>query len=140
MALKYLLDTNILSEPLRTVPDARVMDNLRLQQHHICTTAMVWHELWYGAARLSPGARRTRIERYLHEVVLATLPLLPYDASAASWHAQERARLEKKGRTPPFVDGMIAAVAAVNKLVLVTHNLADYRGFADIDLVTWREK
>jgi tRNA(fMet)-specific endonuclease VapC len=104
----------------------------------VCTATIVWHELSFGAERLPAGARRAHIERYITDVVLGTLPILPYDANAATWHARERSRLEKKGKTPPFVDGMIAAVAAVHGLALVTHNLADYRGFDGLDLVTWR--
>ena len=136
--MKYLLDTNVLSEPLRARPDPAVMEKLRRHEREICTTTIVWHELRYGCVRLPEGQRRALIEKYLDEVVGTTLPLLPYDANAAAWHADERARLEKKGRTPPFVDGMIGAVAAVHGLALVTHNLADYEGFKDLDVVSWR--
>ena len=137
MTLKFLLDTNIISEPLRSRPAPAVMSKLKEHEREICTAAIVWHELRYGCVRLADGARKQLIERYLDEVVGLTLPLLPYDANAAAWHADQRARLEKKGRTPPFVDGMIAAVAAVHGLSLVTHNIADYQGFTDLDVVPW---
>jgi tRNA(fMet)-specific endonuclease VapC len=138
VALRFLLDTNILSEPLRARPDRAVMEKLKQHDNEICTAALVWHELRYGMVRLADGARKTMIEKYLDDVVGPTLPLLPYDANAAAWHADERARLEKIGRTPPFVDGMIAAVAAVNGLALVTHNTADYESFHGLDLLTWK--
>lgn len=135
--LKFLLDTNVLSEPLRSRPTPSVLEKLKQHEREICTTAIVWHELRYGACRLADGQRKVAIEKYLDDVVGVTLPLLPYDANAAAWHADERARLEKKGRTPPFVDGMIAAVAAVNSLVLVTNNIADYEGFEGLTIVNW---
>lgn len=135
--MKFLLDTNILSEPLRARPDPAVMTKLKEHERDICTASIVWHELRYGMARLPDGQRRILIEKYLDDVVGATLPLLPYDANAAAWHADERARLEKKGRTPPFVDGMIASVAAVNGLALVTNNVADYEGFDALTIVKW---
>jgi hypothetical protein len=53
------------------------------------------------------------------------VPILPYDDRAAQWHAEERARLYQK--TPPFIDGQIAAVAVVNELTLITNNLLDER-------------
>lgn len=137
MSLRFLLDTNVLSEPLRSRPSPDVLEKLKQHETEICTTTIVWHELRYGAQRLADGQRKTVIEKYLDEVVGATLPLLPYDANAAAWHAEERARLEKNGRTRPFVDGMIAAVAAVNGLVLVTNNLADYEGYEGLDVVNW---
>src|SRR5262249_41496882 len=139
MPLRFLLDTNILSEPLRARPEAKVMERLKQHEREICTTTIVWHELRYGAVRLPEGARKQLIERYLDEVVGLTLPLLPYDSNAAAWHADERSRLEKKGRTPPFVDGMIASVAAVHGLKLVTHNIADYESFRDLDVVDWHD-
>jgi tRNA(fMet)-specific endonuclease VapC len=138
VTLRFLLDTNILSEPLKAAPDARVMENLKKHEREICTATLVWHELLYGAARLPDGARKRMIERFLEDVIAPTLPILPYDGSAAAWHASERARLERKGKTPPFVDGMIASVAAAHGLVLVTHNLADYRGFEGLEITSWR--
>ena len=135
--LRFLLDTNVLSEPLRSRPTPGVLEKLKHHEREICTTSIVWHELRFGAARLAEGQRKAAIEKYLDEVVGTTLPLLPYDANAAAWHADERARLEKKGRTPPFVDGMIAAVAAVHGLTLVTNNLADYQGFEGLALTNW---
>jgi tRNA(fMet)-specific endonuclease VapC len=138
MALSFLLDTNVLSEPLRARPHPGVLEMMKRHERSLCTAAIVWHELRYGCVRLADGARKQLIEKYLDDVVAATLPLLPYDANAAAWHAEERARLEKKGRTPPFVDGMIAAVAAVHGLTLVTSNTADYQGFEGLALVDWR--
>jgi tRNA(fMet)-specific endonuclease VapC len=135
--LSFLLDTNILSEPLRARPLPAVMERLKTHEREICTTSIVWHELRYGCVRLPEGTRKQLILRYIDEVVGLTLPLLPYDANAAVWHAEERARLEKKGKTPPFVDGMIAAVAAVHGLALVTNNVADYENFHDLKIVNW---
>ena len=137
MTLRFLLDTNVLSEPLRSRPSPDVLEKLHTHAREICTSTIVWHELRYGARRLAEGQRKAVIEKYLDEVVGATLPLLPYDANAAAWHADERARLEKKGLTRPFVDGMIAAVAAVHGLVLVTNNLADYAGYEGLEVTNW---
>ena len=136
MPLQFLLDTNILSEPLRARPDHGVMAKLKAHERAICTSTIVWHELRYGVVRMPDGSRRTLIAKYLDDVIGATLPMLPYDGNAAAWHADERARLEKAGKTRPFVDGMIAAVAAVNGLTLVTNNIADYEGF-ELDVVRW---
>lgn len=63
--------------------------------------------------------------------------ILPYDEAAADWHADERARLAAIGLTPPFADGQIAAVAAVNGLVLVTANVADFRHFQGVTVEDW---
>ena len=138
MTLRYLLDTNILSEPLRPAPNQAVLDHLREHQAEIAIASVVWHELWYGCYRLPPSAKRTLIEAYLKDVIARTIPILPYDQRAALWHAKERARLTLIGRMPPFADGQIAAVAATNGLGLVTFNRDDYSAFQDLRLEDWR--
>jgi tRNA(fMet)-specific endonuclease VapC len=76
--------------------------------------------------------RRTAIEAYLRDVVRPSFPNLPYDELAATWHAEERARLEALGRPAAFVDGQIAAIGHVHRLVLVTTNENDFRGFSRV--------
>ncbi|MBI1295219.1 PIN domain-containing protein [bacterium] len=137
MSLKYLLDTNIISVPTKANPNERVMACLQTHKVEIATATVVWHELLYGCRRLPPSKRRRAIEAYLDDVVLPSIPLLPYDVVAARWHAAERARLEKLGQMPPFVNGQIAAIAAVNGLTLVTNNVSDFTDFQDLTVVDW---
>jgi tRNA(fMet)-specific endonuclease VapC len=61
--------------------------------------------------------------------VRGSFPILPYDEASAAWHGEERARLESFGRTAPFVDGQIAAIAQVHGLILVTANPRDFEAF-----------
>ena len=134
---RYLLDTNILSEPLRPQPDSSVMKQLERHYHEVATAAVVWHELRFGCCRLPVSRKRQRIEQYLNEVVLPHLPLLPYDQAAADWHAEERARLSGMGLAPPFADGQIAAIAKTHNLIVVTANVADFEHFTDITVENW---
>lgn len=55
MGLKYLLDTNILSEPVKPHPNEHVLHKLSQHSGQYCTSVTVWHELHYGVER-----RRTR--------------------------------------------------------------------------------
>jgi tRNA(fMet)-specific endonuclease VapC len=135
--VRYLLDTNVISEALAAVPDERVVAKLGLHEHESCIAAPVWHELLYGCVRLPVSARRERLRHYLFEVVSASLTILPYDESAAARHAEERARLEAEGRVVPFVDGMIAATALAHELVLVTRNVRDFAPFQGLVVENW---
>jgi tRNA(fMet)-specific endonuclease VapC len=137
VSLTYLLDTNVVSEPLRPAPNQQVLDRLKRHEDEIALAAVVWHELLFGACRLPPSARRSAIERYLIQVIAPTIPILSYDDQAAKWHATERARLANLGKTPPFADGQIAAIARVNNLTLVTANTADFALFQDIQVKDW---
>lgn len=138
MSLTYLLDTNIISEPLRPRPNETVLAHLQQHQAVIAISTIVWHEMLFGCYRLPPSAKRETIEDYLFNVISATLSILPYDFPAAQWHAAERARLTGLGKTPPFVDGQIAATAAVNDLILVTANEAHFSVFEGLQVINWQ--
>jgi tRNA(fMet)-specific endonuclease VapC len=134
---QFLLDTNILSEPLRPIPNPGVMELLVRHSGLTATATVVFHEMLYGCYRLPNSQKRQAIEAYLREEVEAKLLLLPYSTEAAKWHAYERARLVGLGKTPSYVDTQIAAIAVVNNLVLVTNNEADYADFQDIQIENW---
>ena len=137
LSMKYLLDTNILSEPVRVAPNESVLASLKRNQDRIVTATLVIHELFFGCYRLSSSRKKTIIETYIHDVVLQNIPLLSYCDKAAHYHAKERARLQSIGKTPSFVDGQIAAIAAVNDAVLVTRNVSDFNEFSGISVENW---
>lgn len=134
----YLLDTNVVSEPIKPKPRPGLLRKLLEHEDEVAIPSIVWHELRYGMARLPESRRRTAIASYLNDVVRATMPILDYDELAAEVHAAERARLAARGDTPPFADSQIAAIAQTNDLTLVTFNEVDFRRFEDLRIVIWR--
>jgi len=134
--LKYLVDTNIISEATKPKPSTAILDKLQRHRHEMGICVSIWHELLFGLYRLPASYKREKLERYLYQVV-HQLPILPYDLKAAEWYAQERARLVRMGRIPPFIDGQIAAMAKVNQLILVTANVSDYAFFEGIAIENW---
>jgi tRNA(fMet)-specific endonuclease VapC len=137
VTLGYLLDTGIVSAPISKKPDAAILERLDKHGPECAIAAPVWHELMYGCRRLPKGKRRVALEAYLHDVVHRSFPILPYDEAAATWHSQERARLESLGRPTPFVDGQIAAIAHVQGLVLATTNDKDFTRFKGLVVENW---
>ena len=129
MTLQFLLDTSTVSAPISKTPNPHIVERLRQHGHESAIAAPVWHELIYGCRRLPDGQRRDALEQYLHDVVEASFPILPYDQPAATWHGHERARLESIGKPAPFTDGQIAAIAHANNLILVTVNVRDFAHF-----------
>jgi tRNA(fMet)-specific endonuclease VapC len=139
--MKYLLDTNVVSELVKPNPDQGVMERCEECQGELAIAAPVWHELQFGCYRMPLSRKRELLEIFLQEVIYRNLPILPYDGQAARWHAMERARLTAKGQTPSFVDGQIAAITAINGLTLITRNIDDFRLFSGLKLELWhREK
>lgn len=137
MTLKYLLDTNILSEAKRPRPNQNVMEKLSLYKREIATATLVIHELLFGCFRLPESKKRRDLEDYINSVLIAQLPLFDYDLKSAQYHAQERARLSKIGKTPAFVDGQIASIAVCNNLILVTNNISDFEDFDRLQIENW---
>jgi tRNA(fMet)-specific endonuclease VapC len=137
--LIYLLDTNVVSEPLATRPNPAVLARIAEHQRTIAISAIGWQEMWYRAMRLPPSRRRSQVEAYLNGSVQGVLPILPFEERAALWQAHERARLAALGRIPPYVDSQIAAVCVVNGLTLVTRNVTDFEHFADLSVENWFE-
>ena len=136
MSTRYLLDTNVLSELMRPRPSPAVVRHASEVEDRLVTAAPVVHELQYGIARLPDGARKRELDEAARTVG-AELRVLPYDESAASWHAGERARLERIHGTRPLLDGQIAAIAAVNGCALVTRNVKDFEGYAGLVVEDW---
>ena len=137
--MRYLLDTNIISESIKLTPDTALLNKLEKHQHEVVTASPVWHELLFGCRRLPASRKRKVLECFLTDVLRNNMVILPYDERAAGWHASERARLSALGRTPSFVDGQIAAIAKVNGLILVTRNTSDFKEFSGLKLKNWHQ-
>ena len=139
--IRYLLDTNIISEPARPEPHAAVVNRLDAHSGEVALPAPTWHELVYGVRRMPDGKRRQYLADYFAEVVRPSMPIIPYDHDSAHWHGEARADLEAQGRTQPFVDGQIAAVAATRSLILVTRNTSDFEAYealtGDLHIENW---
>ena len=134
----FLLDTNIISEPLRSRPNPVVIRMLQQYSSDITTATVVLHELLFGCYRLPiESNKRQIIEVYLQREIKQKIPIIPYDIAAAEWFARERARLTAIGKTPAYADGQIAAIAQVNNLTLVTNNVADYSNFQNLKIENW---
>ena len=144
--VKYLLDTSIVSETRKPRPKSTTLERLGRHIGVSAICAPVWQEVLYGCERLPRGKRRDDLEDHLTNVVRQFFPILPYDEAAASFHASERARLERRGKTPAFVDrhwrspsaidGQIASIAAVRDLTLVTMNVEHFEPF-DVRVERW---
>lgn len=98
-----------------------------------------WHEMVYGFQRLPDSRKKRVIQVFLFDYLQSKIPIVPYSKEAAEWHAMEKARLSAKGKTPPFIDGQIAAIAKVEGLTLVTDNQKDFETFDSIQMVNWKK-
>lgn len=136
MSFRYLLDTNILSETLKPQANLQVLNAIKTHTLSIATTSITMQEIIFGYSCLPASKKRQQIETYAQEIQ-QTMPILSYNFDAGMWHGTERARLKKTGIIPPFIDGQIAAIAAVNNLILVTRNIDDFKFFDGLEIENW---
>ena len=136
MALRFLLDTNVVSELTKPQPNPDVLQALAQHEADCAISAPTLEELVFGCHRLPAGARRDWLRRWVQGLP-ARLPVLPFDERAVLWLAAERARLAALGRPAPRTDGEIAAVAVSRGLTLVTRNQRDFAVFDGLVLEDW---
>ena len=137
-----ILDTNILSELMRSQPDKLV---LRWIATHKATdlfiTALTQAEILYGLELLPKGKRRTALiqaAQSMFDVDLARR-ILPFDADAAQQLAILAVKRKKIGRPISQLDAQIAAISSSNNATLATRNISDFEE-CGIDLINPWEK
>lgn len=125
MKKTYLLDTNIVSEFTKEIPNKQVIDFYEARRDMCAISAVTWQELKRGVSRLSEGRKKKYLECCL-ESYEECFDVIPYDKFSASICGEIQARAEKDGKPLPNYDSQIAATAIANGMVLVTHNTADF--------------
>jgi toxin FitB len=126
-----VLDTNVVSEPLRPAPSASVMDWIRSQPNTVMfATTITEAELLYGIALLPLGKRRSSLESAVQRefTVQFSGRILSFDSAAAREYAEIAATRRRAGRPMSDADARIAAIARSRGAELATRNVADFAG------------
>lgn len=133
--MSVLLDTNVISELVRSVPDAGVAVFVS-QLRAAWISAIAVHEIEYGIELLPQGQRRAVLEAGMANVLKQySHAILPITRAEAQLAARLRAEARRLGRVLHLPDALIAATAKENGLTLATRNVSDfdYLGVAIID-------
>ncbi len=131
--MKYLLDTNTCIELLRQ-PDSEIARRLlATDPDEIALCAVVKAELHYGAHR---SLHRDDNLKLLEEL-FAQFVSLPFDDNAAEAYGRIRAQLSAAGAVIGPNDLIIAAIALVHNLVLVTHNTREFSRVESLQIEDW---
>ena len=119
-----VLDTNVLSEPLKTVPAPKVMEWLDSQEvETLFITAVSRAELRIGVLTLPDGKRKSALAAQIERVLdLFKDRTLDFDAAAADKLAEIAVRCEKVGKRATAPDAYIAACANSRGFAVATRN------------------
>ena len=124
--MKFLVDANVLSEPTRPRPDAKVVTWLRRHEREIAIDPIILGELRFGIELLPSSGRRTRLEQWFESGV-GRITCLDWTAETGLRWAKLLAEMRSAGTAMPVKDSLIAATALVHRLTVVTRNVADFR-------------
>lgn len=126
-----VLDTNVVSEMMRAVPDAKVMQWMNAQAaDELWLNSIVVSELLFGVARLPAGARRQQLTRAVQATIDQDFAdrIAPFGLEAAVAYAQIASSCEAKGRPIDMADAQIAAICVVHDAALATRNTKHFEG------------
>lgn len=123
--MKWLLDTNVLSEITKPQPSPKVEAWLRAEGNDAAIDPIVLGELRYGILILPRGARRSRLEAWF-DAGAGRMHCLPWDKDTGLAWAALLAQLKSRALVMPLRDSMIAATAVAHKLTVVTRNVKDF--------------
>ena len=131
--MRYLLDTNIVSEMIRN-PQGRVAERVReVGEAQVATSIIAAAELRYGVARKGSPRLTAQVE-----AVLGALEVLPFEEPADRVYGVLRAGLEQKGQLIGGNDLLIAAQALSLGFTLVTANEREFAKVEDLHRENWR--
>jgi toxin FitB len=135
--LRFLLDTNVLSETRRPAPDRRLLEWLdRLDEDRAFISVVTLAEIRRGVALIAHGRRRDALANWLAGDLIdrfAGRILIVDEKTALAW-GDLMAQAKQRGIGLGSMDGLIAATAIAWDLTLVTRNVQDFRSL-DVELL-----
>ena len=124
-----LLDTNVISEPQRQVPNARALDWIDAQVlETLYLSVITVAELRAGIAMMPAGKRRDRLHENLEKHLLPMFAnrVLPFDMACTKAYAELLAKFRAAGLAVETADAFIAAIALANRFTVATRDTSPF--------------
>ena len=138
--MRFLLDTNVVSEWVKPLPNAGVISWLEnVDEEQVSLSAITIAELRYGIERMPVGSRRKILAGWLeHDLAIRFEGrILGIDPAVADACGQLMAQSERLGRRIETIDALIAATARIHHRTIVTRNTSDFEAVTDDLLNPW---
>jgi predicted nucleic acid-binding protein len=126
--MKYLLDTCVISEVIKSKPNSKVIQWLKDQEEsNLYLSVLTFGEIEKGIEKSASEERKTKLKLWVEEDLKQRFEnrILPIDLHTASKWGEIQGKSESIGRPLPAIDGLIAITGLVNNCVVVTRNTSD---------------
>lgn len=126
--MNYLVDTNVMSELAKPMPDERVLAWFHSNQSRLYVSSISIGEIRKGIELLPAGKRKEALKRWFQSICECMEGrILSFNTATAHVWGQMVGSLDKKGIQLPTIDSQLAATAKRNGLTMVTRNVADFK-------------
>jgi len=125
----FLLDTNCISELVRSKPEPRVLEWMEAADESLLyLSVLTLGEIRKGVAGLTRSKRQTQLEMWLEVDLQARFSgrILAIDAPIADRWGLMAAEAKRRGRALSAIDGLLAATALHHNLTIVSRNISDF--------------
>jgi len=140
--VRYLLDTCVLSELVKSVPDGQVLRWVGARKaQDLYLSAITWGELHRGVRRLPDSKRRSELASWLQQLKIGFEDrVLGFDQSVSECWSSMAVLAEAQGTSLSVLDSLIAATALAHDCKLVTRNVRDFAP-AGLDVINpWQDR
>ncbi|GAB6274468.1 MAG: type II toxin-antitoxin system VapC family toxin [Peptococcaceae bacterium] len=140
--MKYLLDTNVISELIKREPDSQVARWIdECEESALFLSVITFGELQKGIKKLNDESRAEQLQKWVNQDLAERFQgrILPVDLKVALTWGRIIGVSEKGGLKLPVLDSLIAATAIANNLIVVTRNVHDLERCQVSVLDPWQE-
>lgn len=127
--MKYLLDTDVVSQYAKNRPDAKVDAWLeRIDDRELYLSAFTLAELSFGIHSLAPGKKRANLENWLEDDLYMQFfnRIIFFDLDIVGRYGNLMVKAKREGFSPGVMDTLIAATALANGMLIATLNRKDF--------------
>ena len=128
--MKYLLDTCVLSEIIKPIPDSNVIEWLRIiDEENIYVSVLTFGELEKGIEKVPNLTRKKKLQIWVRQDLSERFEnrVINIDLKVAARWGEVQGRSEEDGNPMSVIDGLIAVSGLVHDCIVVTRNISDMK-------------
>lgn len=131
--MKYILDTNIISDAKKNDKVISFLENIDLDNAFLSVITI--GEIQKGIEKLEQSSRKLILQNWLEQELISNYKILSIDIETILYWGKLISKLNKQGKNMPILDSLIAATALINNCILVTRNEKDFIHIENLEII-----